>query len=124
RKMSRRMPRPYGGLLGPVLTPLARVYWFFDRWLLELLVIQPVNWAMHWLTRGYAWFLRLALRFQTAVILAGLLLAASTALFIFGLDLPLPEWLAEQVGTDTLTIKPIGRELVPSEDQNRFIVNV
>src|SRR5207248_3280111 len=67
---------------------------------------------------------RITLRFQAAVIVASLLLAASTALFVFGLDLPLPEWLAQRVGTDNLTIKPIGRELVPTEDQNRFIINV
>src|SRR5262249_2785779 len=37
---------------------------------------------------------------------------------------PLPAWAADVLGRDRLTVKPVGRELVPSEDQNRFVVNV
>src|SRR5262249_48943663 len=33
---------------------------------------------------------------------------------------PVSTW----TGIDAVTVRPIGRELVPSEDQNRFIVNV
>src|SRR5262249_16998170 len=35
-----------------------------------------------------------------------------------------PGWAQDVTGKDQLTIKPVGRELVPSEDQNRFIVNL
>jgi multidrug efflux pump subunit AcrB len=52
---------------------------------------------------------------------AAVLLASSSLIFAFGLRLP--ERAARTLGVATL-VKPVGRELVPSEDQNRFIVNV
>ncbi|MCI0459388.1 MAG: efflux RND transporter permease subunit, partial [Gemmataceae bacterium] len=58
------------------------------------------------------------------VVPASVLLAASSFVFAFGLDIPLPGPLADLTGSKRLTIKPIGRELVPSEDQNRCLVNV
>lgn len=55
---------------------------------------------------------------------ASILLAATALLFAFGLDVAMPTLVADTTGMERLTFKPIGTELVPSEDQNRFIVNV
>src|SRR5262249_20943157 len=50
--------------------------------------------------------------------------AASALLFVYGINIKIPAAVAEVVGQQRATLKPIGRELVPSEDQSRFIVNV
>lgn len=124
RHLNRPCPKRYGGPLGGIVTIVTRVYWFVDRWILEPIIIWPMNWVMHPLTRFYAWILRHSLRHQWWVIPASLLLAASALLFAFGLSIPLPEPLAKVYGQPSFTVKPVGRELVPSEDQNRFIINV
>jgi multidrug efflux pump subunit AcrB len=116
RRPRRPMPARWGGLLGPAMTGCVRLHWFIDRWLLEPLLVAPMNRLMDWLTRSYAVVLRQALRHPWLVTTAGTLLAASSLLFAFGLDVSLP--FAER----QLSIKPIGQELVPSEDQNRFIM--
>ena len=84
---------------------------------------------MNWLdgpadARATRWSLRHALRHQWCVVPASVLLAASALLFVFGVDVPLPRPVADVVGRTALAIKPVGRELVPSEDQSRFVVNV
>jgi multidrug efflux pump subunit AcrB len=56
--------------------------------------------------------------------LAGVALGLLALVFAFGAMVPLPGPLARWAGKPALTIKPVGRELVPSEDQNRFVVNV
>lgn len=117
RPLKRPRPKPYGGLLGPVLTFGARGYWLVDRWFLELFFVRPVNWVMDRLTRFYGWVLRHALRHQWWVLPASIVLAASALVFVFGLELDLP-------GGRRVSLKPLGRELVPSEDQNRCLVNV
>jgi multidrug efflux pump subunit AcrB len=124
RPMRRPSPPPLGGRLGPLATLLARAYWVLDRWLLEPLFIAPVNALMHALTRGYAGVLRQALRHQWWVVPASFLLAASALLFAFGLDLPLPGPVAQRTGVSRFSVKPIGQELIPSEDQSRFVVSV
>lgn len=124
RQMRRPCPRPYGGLLGPVVTILTRLHWVLDRGVLEPLLVRPVNWTMQGLSRGYGWTLQHAVRHQWWVVPASGLIAASALLFAFGLDLRLPDWLASWVGTSQVSIRPVGRELIPSEDQNRFVVSV
>jgi HAE1 family hydrophobic/amphiphilic exporter-1 len=116
RQSKRPLPKAYGGLLGPVITLFSWAYWLIDRWFLELLFIRPMDWLMAKLTRGYAWILKHALRHQWWMIPASLALAASALLFVFGLDIETP-W-------GQFSLKPIGTELVPSEDQNRLLVNV
>src|SRR5262249_23053380 len=123
-----------------------RAYWVLDRWLIEPLLLMPLDWLMRQLSRVYAIVLRHALRHQWWVMPASLLLAAAAFLFAFGLTIPLPGWLAGDSATPGLLVKPglakdpsaavvatpqpefvlapVGRELVPSEDQNRFIINV
>jgi multidrug efflux pump subunit AcrB len=118
RPLGRPCPRRYGGPLGFLLTGWSRLCWAADRFLLEPLLLWPVNWTLDKLTRFYGWTLGHALRHQWWVIPASVLLAASALVFIFGLELRIPGTTA------AVNIKPLGRELVPSEDQNRCLVNV
>jgi HAE1 family hydrophobic/amphiphilic exporter-1 len=124
RPLGRPCPKAYGGLLGPLMTAWTRLYWFVDRWVLELLFVAPMNWLMDRLTRVYAVVLRMTMRHQWWVVPSSGLLAALALLFVFGLDWKLPDWFADLTGKEKVTVKPVGRELVPSEDQNRFVVNV
>jgi multidrug efflux pump subunit AcrB len=115
-QLKRPLPRPYRGVFGPVATLFAWAYWLIDRWVLELLIIRPVHWVFDRVTVFYGWTLRHALRHQWWVIPASIALAASALLFVYGFEVETP-W-------GTAGIKPIGTELVPSEDQNRCLVNV
>ncbi|MCI0742621.1 MAG: efflux RND transporter permease subunit [Gemmataceae bacterium] len=117
RTPKRPLPKRYRGFFGPIITACSWSYWVVDRWILEPLLLAPMNWIMDQLTRFYSWTLKHALRHQWWVIPASILLAASALIFLFGLELPLP-------GGGAISIKPLGRELVPSEDQNRLLVNV
>ncbi|MFO0877130.1 MAG: efflux RND transporter permease subunit [Gemmataceae bacterium] len=124
RHPGRPMPEAFRGWLGPVFTVWSRVIWFLDRWLFEPLILNPVNLVMHLLGRWYEVVLRHALRHQWFVVPSSILLAASALLFVYGVNLRLPEPLASWYGQNRLAIKAVGRELVPSEDQSRFVVNV
>jgi HAE1 family hydrophobic/amphiphilic exporter-1 len=124
RHMRRPRPKAFGGLIGPVLTGIAWTHWVIDRWVLEPLLLAPVNWLINRLARLYAGVLRISLRHQWWVAPASLLLAASALLFVYGVDLRLPAPVANALGRQKISLRPIGRELVPSEDQNRFVVNV
>jgi HAE1 family hydrophobic/amphiphilic exporter-1 len=124
RKMRRPMPKAAGGLLGPIVTICSRSLWFIDRWILEPLILAPVNLTMHRLTRLYGLVLARALRHKGLVVLGSGLLAGSAFIFAFGLNVPLPGRVGELIGRNELAVKPVGRELVPSEDQNRFVVNL
>ena len=124
RRMGRPVPAPARGVLGPIWTMLVRAHWAIDRWILEPIMLRPMDWIMTRLTRAYGFFLRHALKHQWFVAPASLLLAATAFLFAFGASIPLPEWVADITGKPRLTVKPVGRELVPSEDQNRFIVSI
>jgi HAE1 family hydrophobic/amphiphilic exporter-1 len=120
RHAKRPCPRRWGGLLGPFVTLAARAWWALDRLFLEPILLRPMNWLMEALARWYGWLLRHALRHQWWVVPGSLLLAGLAFLFVLGLNVKLPDW----TGRQRLTVKPVGRELVPSEDQSRFIVNV
>jgi HAE1 family hydrophobic/amphiphilic exporter-1 len=113
---NRPLPRPYRGVFGPIATLFSWGYWVIDRWVLELLIIRPVHWLLDRVTSFYGWTLRHALYHQWWVIPASIALAASALLFIYGFEVETPWGKAG--------IKPIGTELVPSEDQNRCLVNV
>ena len=116
RPMGRPLPKPWHGALGPALTLITRAYWLVDRWILETLFVQPLNWTMDRLTSVYRVVIEHALAHRAWILPAGGLLAGSALIFVLGLDVPTP-W-------GRLNVKPIGRELVPSEDQNRLLVNV
>lgn len=124
REMKRPLPKMYGGFFGPIITPFIWLHWVVDRWILEPLLILPTDWIMARLVRWYAALLRLTLKHQWWVLPASVLLASTALLFAFGLNVPLPAWASDLLGHKTLVVKGVGRELVPSEDQNRFVVNV
>ncbi len=117
REMKRPMPAAYGGLFGFAATWLARLHWVVDRWIMEPILVQPTNWLMHKLAVWYGVALRHALKHQWWVLPMSMLLAASSLIFVFGVEIPMP-WGGE------VQVKAIGRELVPSEDQSRLLVNV
>ncbi len=116
RVMRRPCPPAYGGLLGPIYTLLSRAFWCVDRWVLEPILLRPMDWLMDTLTWMYGWTLTFAVRLPWFFIPAGGLLAATALVFVSGASVPTP-W-------GTVAIKAIGRELVPSEDQSRLLVNV
>ena len=124
RHMKRPRPQPYRGVLGPIFSLFSFLYWILDRWILEPLLLRPVDWLMNQMTRLYAWVLKHSLRHTWWIIPASLLIAASALLFLFGLEVTLPGPLANLSSTGKISIKPLGRELVPSEDQNRCLVNI
>ncbi len=116
RKEKRPMPALLGGLLGWLVTPFVRMHWFIDRWILEPLFIQPTNWLMNLFAIWYGISLRHALRHQAVIIPLSLMLAASSLIFVLGVNMPTP-W-------GTVKVKAMGRELVPSEDQSRLLISV
>jgi HAE1 family hydrophobic/amphiphilic exporter-1 len=124
RQVKRPCPKPYGGLVGPVVTAVVRVHWLFDRWLVEPAVVRPMDWLMTRMSQGYGWLLRHAMNHHWWILPASGLIAASALLFAFGLEFPWPRPVASLLGQDRFVFKPVGRELVPSEDQNRFVVSV
>jgi multidrug efflux pump subunit AcrB len=140
RSMGRPRPRAYGGFLGWIITAITLLFWFLDRWILEPILVRPMNWLMDWLSRVYGSILHHALRHKWWVMPASLLLAASALMFAMGLTVPLPDWAEDVLGSPGLAFKPggtvvrtakpelafvpVGKELVPSEDQNRVLINI
>jgi HAE1 family hydrophobic/amphiphilic exporter-1 len=124
RRMKRPAPAAYSGSPGGVMTVATRSIWFIDRWVFEPILLRPVDWIMRASAWLYGKVLGWSLRHRGIVVACGLLIAGSAGVFAFGLKLPLPEFAQKQLGKQSLTVKPIGRELVPSEDQNRFVVSV
>jgi HAE1 family hydrophobic/amphiphilic exporter-1 len=93
------------GLLAMALARYGNVlYWALDRYLLEPLLIRPTEWLLHSLTVAYARLLRWSLRHWGVVLLQGGALIAVAFVFLY--------------------FDVLGRELVPSEDQSRFVVHV
>jgi HAE1 family hydrophobic/amphiphilic exporter-1 len=120
----RPRPRRFGGPLGWLISTCSFVYWLLDRWILETLFVRPADWVMERLTRAYQWVLRWSLRHRWTVVVVSLLFVGLIFVFGFGITIPVPSVVAATIGIENLQIKPIGRELVPSEDQNRFVVQV
>ncbi|MCI0459386.1 MAG: efflux RND transporter permease subunit [Gemmataceae bacterium] len=80
------------------------MYWGLDRYFLGPLLIRPTDWFMNRLTAGYAVLLRVSLHFWPVVIAFSVVLMGIAFVFIY--------------------FDVLGRELVPSEDQSRFVVHV
>jgi HAE1 family hydrophobic/amphiphilic exporter-1 len=80
------------------------LYWALDRFFLTPLLIRPTEWLLTAMTAGYGRLLRWSLRFWGAVLGFGAGLIAIAFFMIF--------------------FDVLGRELVPSEDQSRFVVHV
>jgi multidrug efflux pump subunit AcrB len=121
-----RPPRPprYGGPLGLAVGAVAYVHWLLKRWLFIPLIIWPVEQIMRLLTWLYRQVLRWSLRHPGFVIPVSLLIAASALAFVLGLEVQLPSWIRPLVKRDAIVVKPLGRELVPSEDQSRFSISL
>jgi multidrug efflux pump subunit AcrB len=81
-----------------------QLYWGVDRWVLAPLFLKPTEWALQRVTSGYGSLLRWALRRWAVVLSISGVLIGIAVLFAFG--------------------GILGRELVPSEDQSRFVVHV
>src|SRR5262245_23638051 len=120
----RPRPPPFGGPLGWLITVFSFLYWILDRWILEMLFVRPADWLMELVTRAYRRVLRWSLRHRWFVVVLSVVLVGLIFVFGLGVTIPLPSALARVVGIEKLRVKPIGRELVPSEDQNRFVVQV
>jgi multidrug efflux pump subunit AcrB len=91
--------------LGFLLTRYGnQVYWVLDRFILGPVLLRPTEWCLERLTIGYGRLLRWSLVQWKAV------LAVSAALIA--------------VAVVMLYYDVLGRELVPSEDQSRFLVHV
>lgn len=124
REPNRPMPRWLGGPLGPIVSLFKTIYWFIDRWILELLILKPVNFVLWIIQAIYMFVLRWCLRHPIVTSFFALLLGLLAFVFIYGVSLPLPTWVATKIGMDKIEIKALGMELVPSEDQSRFLVNM
>ena len=115
----------YGGLLGPDRCHACRAaHWLVDRWIFEPLLLRPIDW-LHGIAieSRLVWrgLLRHALHHQWWVLPASLLLAASALVIRLRRRYSAAGLAA---ANRSFQVKPVGRELVPSEDQNRLLVNV
>lgn len=80
------------------------LYWTLDRYFLEPVLIRPTEWTLEKLTALYSRTLKWSLQHWGFVLLQGVALIVIALAFLY-FDL-------------------LGRELVPSEDQSRFVVHV
>ncbi|MFO0814901.1 MAG: efflux RND transporter permease subunit [Gemmatales bacterium] len=80
------------------------VYWTIDRYFITLVILQPVDRFLGWLSRAYGLSLRWALAAWPVVLAISLMLIAIAG------------WM--------ISANVLGTELVPSEDQSRFVVRV
>jgi multidrug efflux pump subunit AcrB len=91
-----------------LVLPLVRYghigYWLVNRFVLEPVLLWPTNAFLNLTTKAYAFGLRWSLKVWPVV------LAVSVALILFS------AWM--------LYANVLGTELVPSEDQSRFVVHV
>ncbi|MCS6852939.1 MAG: efflux RND transporter permease subunit [Gemmataceae bacterium] len=79
-------------------------WWAADRFVLEPFLIRPTEWVLQRLTNGYGRLLAWSLRHWVTVLAGGAALIA--------------------VAAGMLAFDVLGRELVPSEDQSRFVIHV
>ncbi len=80
------------------------LYWALDRYVLEPCLLRPTEWLLAKMTNGYSRFLAWSLRHWGIVLGQGAVLMLIAFFFLY--------------------FDVLGRELVPSEDQSRFVVHV
>lgn len=124
RHNNNHQPAWSGGVVATIVYPFRWIAWFVDHWILEFIIVRPVNLFMRELIRAYSWLLSWSLRLRWLVTLIALVIAGSAVMFVFGIDVPLPVSAASWLGKDRFTMKGLGMELVPSEDQARFVCSV
>jgi HAE1 family hydrophobic/amphiphilic exporter-1 len=82
----------------------AAAYSRVDRFCLYPLLLRPTDWILAKITQAYAWLLRISLKLWPAIVVMSMILILVTGAMLY-LDV-------------------LGQELVPTEDQSRFIVHV
>jgi HAE1 family hydrophobic/amphiphilic exporter-1 len=119
-------PRPAAarGVLGPVVSVWLWASWGLHYFVLEPLLLRPTDWCMDRLSKWYGRLLEHMLAHRWWIMPASLLLAASALIFALGVNFPLPDFIRDNTEYDRVIVKPVGRELVPPEDQNRCLINV
>ncbi|MCI0641061.1 MAG: efflux RND transporter permease subunit [Gemmataceae bacterium] len=80
------------------------VYWLLLRFILEPLLLHPTEWVLRKTTAGYARLLAWSLSYKSAVLIPSAGLIALAFLFIY--------------------FNVLGMELVPTEDQSRFVARI
>jgi multidrug efflux pump subunit AcrB len=80
------------------------LYWMLNRFVLEPCLLRPTDWLMNGMTAGYARALGWSLRHWGVTLAASMLLVVGTGAMLW--------------------FNVLGRELVPSEDQSRFVVHL
>lgn len=83
---------------------LGWLYSYVERFVLRPLLLTPVDWTLAKLTSWYQRSLRISLDHPSVILLCGLVLVL-IAVGMLGFDV-------------------LGRELIPSEDQSRFVIRV
>lgn len=119
-----RKPRRLRGGLSYLLNKFQYLWWFMDRYLIFPLLVMPTGVCMRWVEGIYQWVLPRAVRHPLVVLPVALVFAFSMSLLLTGAKIDLPAGVSALAGTKQVVIKPLGNELVPSEDQNRFVVSV
>lgn len=82
----------------------AMAYAKLDRYALFPLLLRPTDWILARITDAYAWLLRMSIRLWPAVLALCVCLILATVFIVYS--------------------NVLGQELVPSEDQSRFIIHV
>ncbi len=80
------------------------VYWLVLRFLLEPLLLHPTEWVLRKTTAGYARLLAWSLSYKSAILIPSAGLIALAFFFVY--------------------FNVLGMELVPTEDQSRFVARV
>ncbi len=114
----------------PVVKTRTRFGWlllpldYLHRYLFHPLLFWPTNRMLDATAWVYVRVLRYALRRPAAWMLLGVAIAAAAGVFVFGVNVAVPDFARKVTGADRVEVRPIGRELIPSEDQNRFVINI
>ena len=99
-------------------------WWGADKYVVYPLLVLPTHWLMSFMEFVYKRVLRFAVDYPVVILPIAFSFACSLGFLVTGLKIPLPSWVSAKFGVPAIVIKPIGTELVPSEDQNRFVISL
>ena len=119
-----RKPVKLKGYISFFINAFNLCWWTLDRFVINPFLVVPTSFVMNLCEKAYKAILPKALKFPILILSIALIFASSMSVLLVGATIPVPEQLAKVTGTNKIAIKPIGNELVPSEDQNRFVVSV
>ncbi|NDH05422.1 efflux RND transporter permease subunit [bacterium] len=117
-------PQTMRGLLSIPANLFRGAWWVIDKYVVYPVLVFPTSLVMGMMEFVYKRVLRVAVDYPLVILPIALVFACSFGSFLTGIKIPLPQWLGSMVGTPSVVIKPIGTELVPSEDQNRFVISL